>query len=112
MSSCIFCQIARGELSADVVQEDSLAIAFKDVSPQAPTHILVVPKEHIPSLAGLPSGEGGLLGHLLLMVRQVAQKQELSDYRVIINEGAGAGQTVFHLHIHLVGGRALGWPPG
>ena len=112
MSSCIFCRIVRGELDSDVVQEDDRAIAFRDVNPQAPTHILVIPKEHIPSLAEASGEQGDLLGHLLLMARQIARAQGLDAFRVIINDGAGAGQTVFHLHVHLLAGRMFSWPPG
>ncbi|MEE8350046.1 MAG: histidine triad nucleotide-binding protein [Acidobacteriota bacterium] len=112
MSSCIFCQIVRGELSSDIVQEDDRAIAFRDVTPQAPTHILVIPKDHISSLSEAPEEKTELLGHLLLMVREIARAQELDAYRVVINDGAEAGQTVFHLHVHLLAGRLFSWPPG
>ena len=112
MSSCIFCQIIQGELDSDMVQEDDRAIAFRDVNPQAPTHILIIPKEHISSLADAPEEKGDLLGHLLLMARQIAHAQGLDAYRVVINDGAEAGQTVFHLHVHLLAGRMFSWPPG
>jgi len=112
MSPCIFCQVVQGELDSEVVQEDDRALAFKDVNPQAPTHFLVIPKEHISSLSEVPEGKGDLLGHLLLMTRQIARAQGLDAYRVIINDGTGAGQTVFHLHLHLLAGRAFSWPPG
>ena len=112
MAPCIFCQIAQGELDSDIVQEDDRAIAFRDVNPQAPTHILVIPKEHIPSLAEAPEEKRDLLGHLLLMVQKIARAEELEAYRVVINDGAGAGQTVFHLHVHLLAGRMFNWPPG
>lgn len=112
MSPCIFCQVVQGELDSEVVQEDDRALAFKDVNPQAPTHFLVIPKEHISSLSEVPEGKGDLLGHLLLMTRQIARAQGLDAYRVIINDGTGAGQTVFHLHLHLLAGRTFSWPPG
>jgi histidine triad (HIT) family protein len=112
MSPCIFCQVVQGELDSEIVQENDRALAFKDVNPQAPTHILIIPKEHIPSLSETPEGKEDLLGHLLLMTRQIARAQGLAAYRVIINDGAGAGQTVFHLHLHLLAGRAFSWPPG
>ena len=112
MSSCIFCQIVQGELDSDIVQEDERALAFRDVSPQAPTHILVIPKQHIPSLSEAPEEKGDLLGHLLLMTRQIAHTEGLKGYRVVINDGPEAGQTVFHLHVHLLAGRRFGWPPG
>jgi histidine triad (HIT) family protein len=112
MAPCIFCQIAQGELDSDIVQEDTRAIAFRDVHPQAPTHILVIPKKHISSLAEAPREKGDLLGHLLLMAQKIALDQGLDDYRVVINNGAEAGQTVFHLHMHLLAGRMFTWPPG
>ncbi len=112
MSSCIFCQIVQGKSDSGIVQEDERALAFRDVNPQAPTHILVIPKQHIPSLSAAPEEKGDLLGHLLLMARQIARAEGLEGYRVIINDGPDAGQTVFHLHVHLLAGRRFGWPPG
>ena len=112
MAPCIFCQIVQGELDSDIVQEDARAIAFRDVNPQAPTHILVIPKEHIPSLAEAPEEKSDLLGHLLLVVQKIARAQGLDAYRVVINDGAAAGQAVFHLHVHLLAGRMFNWPPG
>ncbi len=112
MAQCIFCQIVQGKLDSDIVQEDPWAIALRDVNPKAPTHILVIPKEHIPSLAEAPEEKSGLLGHLLLMIQKIARAQGLDAYRVVINDGAAAGQTVFHLHMHLLAGRMFSWPPG
>ncbi len=112
MPDCIFCKIAQGQLQSDIIREDDQAVAFRDINSQAPTHILIIPKKHIPTLAEASEQEGGLLGHLLLMARQVAEDQNLTGYRVVINNGVAAGQTVFHIHIHLMGGRAFGWPPG
>ncbi len=112
MPDCIFCKIAQGQLQSDIIREDDQAVAFRDINSQAPTHILIIPKKHIPTLAEASEQEGGLLGHLLLMARQVAEDQNLTGYRVVINNGAAAGQTVFHIHLHLMGGRAFGWPPG
>lgn len=113
MADCIFCKIAQGELQSDIIHEDDQAMAFRDINSQAPTHILIIPKKHIPTLADASEEEGNLLGHLLLMARQVAEGQNLaSGYRVVINNGVGAGQTVFHIHLHLMGGRAFDWPPG
>ncbi|MDA2938126.1 histidine triad nucleotide-binding protein [Acidobacteria bacterium AH-259-A15] len=113
MSECIFCKIARRELQSQIVREDDQAVAFRDANPQAPTHILVIPKRHISSLAEASEQDGELLGHLLLMICQIAQEQNLeSNYRVVINNGAGAGQSVFHIHLHLLGGRTFHWPPG
>ncbi len=113
MSDCVFCKIAQGELESDIILEDDQAVAFRDINSQAPTHILIIPKKHIPTLAEASEQEGNLLGHLLLMARQVAEDQNLtSGYRVVINNGVAAGQTVFHIHLHLMGGRAFDWPPG
>jgi len=112
MADCIFCKIAQGELQSDIIREDDQAVAFRDINSQAPTHILIIPKKHIPTLAEASEQEGGLLGHLLLMARQVAQDQNLTGYRVVLNNGVAAGQTVFHIHLHLMGGRDFDWPPG
>jgi histidine triad (HIT) family protein len=113
MADCIFCKIAQGELQSDIIREDDQAVAFRDINSQAPTHILIIPKKHIPTLAEASEQEGSLLGHLLLMARQVAEDQNLVDgYRVVLNNGVAAGQTVFHIHLHLMGGRAFDWPPG
>ncbi len=113
MPDCIFCKIAQGKLQSDIIREDDQAVAFRDINSQAPTHILIIPKKHIPTLAEASEQEGDLLGHLLLMARQVAEDQNLqAGYRVVINNGVAAGQTVFHIHLHLMGGRAFEWPPG
>ena len=113
MPDCIFCKIAQGELQSDIIHEDDQAVAFRDINSQAPTHILIIPKKHIPTLAEASEQEGDLLGHLLLIARRVAKDQNLvSGYRVVINNGVGAGQTVFHIHLHLLGGRTFNWPPG
>ena len=112
MAETIFGRIVRGEAQADVVYEDDRALAFRDVSPQAPTHILVVPRKPIEKLATAGEEDEALLGHLLLVAGRVAREQGLEDWRLVVNNGAGAGQTVFHLHLHLIGGRSLSWPPG
>jgi histidine triad (HIT) family protein len=109
----LFSKIIRKEIPADIVYEDELAIAFRDIAPQAPVHILVIPKQIIPNLSEAQSGDRDLLGHLLLVVKQVAQQEGLSNgYRVAINTGADGGQTVHHLHLHVLGGRGMTWPPG
>jgi len=109
----IFSKIIRREIPADIVYEDDLALAFKDVNPQAPVHILVIPKKPIPKLADAESQDHALLGHLLLTVKRVAEEAGLQNgYRVVINTGADGGQTVDHLHLHILGGRHLAWPPG
>ncbi|MBF2034550.1 MAG: histidine triad nucleotide-binding protein [Leptolyngbyaceae cyanobacterium T60_A2020_046] len=110
----IFGKIIRREIPADIVYEDDLCLAFRDISPQAPTHILVIPKQPIPSLAQATAEDGALLGHLLLSVKAIAEQLGVADsgYRVVINTGEHGGQTVFHLHLHLLAGRNLQWPPG
>lgn len=113
MSDTIFAKIIRKEIPADVVYEDDRCLAFRDISPQAPTHILVIPKKPIPQLADADESDGALLGHLLLVVKQVAADEGLEDgYRVVINTGQNGGQTVDHLHLHILGGRQMTWPPG
>jgi histidine triad (HIT) family protein len=109
----LFSKIIRREIPADIVYEDDLAIAFRDVHPQAPVHILVIPKKPIVKLADANPEDQALLGHLLLTVQRVAAQEGLTNgYRTVINTGKDGGQTVYHLHIHLLGGRALAWPPG
>ena len=109
----IFGKIIRREIPADIVYEDELALAFKDVNPQAPVHILVIPKKPIPKLAEAESQDGELLGHLLLTAKKVAQEAGLANgYRLVINNGDDGGQTVYHLHLHILGGRQMKWPPG
>jgi len=112
MSDTIFGRIARGEMDADKVYEDDRAVAFRDVNPQAPPHLLVVPRKPIPRLSEAEDGDEELLGHLMRVATRVAKEAGLSDWRVIVNDGPGAGQTVFHLHLHVVGGRPLRWPAG
>lgn len=110
--STIFGKILRGEIPADRVYEDEHCIAFRDVNPAAPTHILVIPRKEIPRLAAMTEDDEPLIGHLMRVATLVAKQQGLSDFRLVINNGAGAGQSVFHLHAHVIGGRALAWPPG
>ena len=113
MSDTIFGKIIRREIPADIVYEDDLALAFKDVTPQAPTHILVIPKKPIPQLAASTADDQALLGHLLLTAKKVAEQAGLSNgYRVVINNGADGGQSVDHLHLHILGDRQMQWPPG
>ncbi len=112
--NCIFCQIIEGEIPAGIVHTDEHAIAFHDVNPQAPVHVLIIPRDHIESLDEASQRDEAMLGHLLRIAARVANDQGLSEsgYRTVINTGAGAGQSVFHLHIHVLGGRPLSWPPG
>lgn len=111
---CLFCKIVSGAIPAKKVFEDAEAIAFRDINPQAPVHILVVPRKHIESLAEAGGNEDRqLLGHLLVLVRQIARSENLTaGYRTVINTGSDGGQTVDHLHLHLLAGRAMHWPPG
>ncbi|NEN90213.1 MAG: histidine triad nucleotide-binding protein [Okeania sp. SIO3H1] len=109
----LFSKIIRREIPADIVYEDDMALAFKDINPQAPVHILVIPKKPIPKLADASPEDHSLMGHLLLTAKRVAKEAGLENgYRVVINNGAEAGQTVFHLHLHILGGRQMQWPPG
>ena len=113
MADTIFGKIIRREIPADIVYEDDLTLAFKDVNPQAPTHILVIPKKPIPRLSESESEDTELMGHLLMTVKQVAEKADLTNgYRVVINNGADGGQSVDHLHLHILGDRPMKWPPG
>jgi histidine triad (HIT) family protein len=112
-SDTIFGKIIRREIPADIVYEDNLCLAFRDVSPQAPVHVLVIPKVAIAKLSDAESQDHALMGHLLLTVKRVAEQLGLANgYRVVINTGADGGQTVYHLHLHLLGGRPMQWPPG
>ncbi len=111
---CLFCSIVKGETPADTIYQDERSLAFRDINPQAPVHVLVVPRDHIESLDDASQKDEALLGHLLRVAARVANEQGLSEsgYRTVINTGAGAGQSVFHLHVHVLGGRSLNWPPG
>ena len=108
----LFEKIADGEVPADVVYEDDRAVAFRDLHPAAPVHVLVIPRKPIPRADAVEPADEALVGHLFTVARAVAAQEELTDYRLVVNCGAGAGQSVFHLHVHLLGGRALAWPPG
>ena len=108
----IFGKILRGEIPCDEVYSDERCIAFRDIVPQAPVHLLVIPRKPIESLRSAAADDAPLLGHLLLVAARVAKQEGLADRRMVINNGAGAGQTVFHLHVHVIGGRPLAWPPG
>jgi histidine triad (HIT) family protein len=112
MSDTIFGRILKGEIPCQEVYSDALCLAFRDVNPQAPVHLLVIPRKPLPSLAEAGPEDQELLGHLLLVAAQVARREGLEGWRTVINSGAEAGQTVFHLHVHVIGGRPLAWPPG
>lgn len=110
MESCVFCKIAGREIPTSFILEDDLAVSFRDIEPQAPQHLLVVPRQHLASLN--EANDERLLGHLLAFARQTAAQAGLEHYRLVINTGRDAGQAVFHLHLHILGGRKMGWPPG
>ena len=111
--ACLFCKIIAGEIPAKKVFEDDLTYAFRDINPQAPTHVLVVPRKHIASLAETDAADQELIGYLHLVAARIANSEGLSNgFRTVINTGADGGQTVDHLHVHLLGGRAMSWPPG
>ena len=114
MPDCLFCRVAAGEVPASIIYEDTRLIAFNDINPQAPTHILVIPRQHIASLNDLGSENDSLVGEMTRRAAAIAKEEGLAErgYRVLFNCNADAGQTVFHIHLHLVGGRRLGWPPG
>lgn len=114
MADCLFCAIVAGEIPATKVLETDRILAFRDVNPQAPTHVLVIPKAHYPDVAVLAAADAALLGEVIGAVQQVAAADGVAEtgYRVVFNTGAEAGQTVPHVHGHLLGGRALAWPPG
>jgi histidine triad (HIT) family protein len=111
-TDCIFCKIVAGEIPATLVKRTDRLVAFRDVSPQAPVHVLVIPTEHLASLADVQDGR--LLGEMLMLARDIAREEKIAEdgYRVVLNTNKNGGQTVFHLHLHLLGGRRLTWPPG
>lgn len=111
---CLFCRIINQEVPSKIVYEDAQAVAFEDINPQAPTHLLVVPRKHLAGLNDATSQDEALVGHLHWVASELARKRGIAEsgYRVVINTGRGAGQSIFHLHLHLLGGRGLRWPPG
>lgn len=112
--NCIFCKIAKGEMPADIVYQDDQVVAFRDISAQAPTHILIIPNQHISTLNDLGGSDTELMGHITLTAQGLAQKLGLAEagYRLVMNCNGNGGQTVFHIHMHLLAGRQLHWPPG
>ena len=110
--NCLFCRIIGGEIPAKIVAENTHCVAFRDINPQAPTHVVIVPREHVASLN--EAKDAAMIGQLSLMATEIARREGIADrgYRTVVNTNADAGQTVFHLHLHLIGGRAMGWPPG
>ena len=113
MESCIFCKIAKKEIPSQAVYEDEKVFAFKDINPGAPVHILVIPKEHISGVMDLDASNAGIVGDIILTAKRLAQEFGLSEsgFRLVINSGNDAGQSVPHLHLHLLGGQVMGWPP-
>jgi histidine triad (HIT) family protein len=111
---CLFCKIIAGDIPADIVYESDSAIAFRDINPQAPTHVLVIPRTHIATINVLDESHKDLVGGLYLAAKEIAAQEGIADegYRAVMNCNAGAGQTVFHIHLHVLGGRQLTWPPG
>jgi histidine triad (HIT) family protein len=114
MAECLFCRIATGEVPATIVHQDDLVLAIRDIAPRAPTHILLIPRAHIGSAADLTAGDGPMLGRLFEVAARVARDEGIAEqgYRLVSNVGRWAGQTVEHLHVHLLGGRPFTWPPG
>ena len=113
-TDCLFCKIGAGEIPADVIHETDAVLAFRDINPQAPTHALIIPKRHIASINELRGDDADIVGKLFLAAKDIAREEGFAEpgYRVVMNCNAAAGQTVFHIHLHLLGGRDLHWPPG
>jgi histidine triad (HIT) family protein len=114
MEDCIFCKIVNKDIPAQAVYEDETIIAFDDINPQAPVHVLLIPKKHYTSLNDIPDDEKDLLGHILIKARQIAQLKGIKEtgYRIVLNTARDSGQEVFHIHFHVLGGRLMTWPPG
>ncbi|NLA06121.1 MAG: histidine triad nucleotide-binding protein [Firmicutes bacterium] len=113
MTDCLFCKIANKELPSEIVYEDDDVLAFRDINPQAPVHVLIIPKRHIASLSDLTEDDKDAMGHLMFVASKLADDLGIGEgFRVVVNCGKDAGQSVFHIHMHLLGGRSLGWPPG
>jgi histidine triad (HIT) family protein len=114
MGSCLFCRIAKKEIPAKIVYEDGRMLAFEDIRPQAPVHILIIPKDHFASLNEAPAGAETLLGEMLFRAREIAREKGVgsSGYRIVLNTARDSGQEVLHIHLHLLGGRRMSWPPG
>lgn len=114
MENCLFCKIVKKKIPAELIFEDDRIAAFNDINPQAPVHILIIPKDHFASLNDIPEEKKDLLGHVLIRARQIAQNIGIQEkgYRIVLNTGKDSGQEVFHIHFHLLGGRRMTWPPG
>lgn len=114
MADCLFCGIANGKIKANLVYQDEAVLAFKDIAPKAPVHILIIPRKHIASVVDIEASDNGVIGRIFEVAGRLAREQGIAEkgFRVVVNSGADAGQTVFHLHYHLLGGRQMNWPPG
>jgi len=113
MTDCLFCRIIKGEIPAKKVYEDEHTLAFEDINPQGPTHVLIVPKKHLPGLKEAQAQDAELVGRLHLAAAEIGRQRGIEDgYRTVLNVGPKSGQSVFHMHVHLIGGREMGWPPG
>jgi len=114
MTDCLFCKMAAGEIEPDIVYQDDELIAFRDINPQAPVHVLIIPRKHISTINDIQSDDAELTGKLFLAAGKIAEQEGIAEqgYRTVMNCNAGAGQTVFHVHLHVLGGRAMTWPPG
>jgi histidine triad (HIT) family protein len=114
MSDCLFCKIASGEIESEITYSDDQVVAFEDVNPQAPIHILIIPKKHISTMNDLEESDKKLMGHLFSIGSKIAKEKGIAEkgYRSVLNTNREAGQSVFHIHLHLMGGRPMGWPPG
>ncbi len=114
MNGCLFCGVIEGKIKANIVYEDERIVAFTDIRPQAPVHILLIPRKHIAGVLDIEPNDGGLIGEIFQVAARLAREKGIADsgFRVVVNSGADAGQSVFHLHYHLIGGRSMSWPPG
>jgi histidine triad (HIT) family protein len=114
MSECLFCGIVEGKIKGSIVYQDDSVVAFKDIKPKAPVHVLIIPRRHVAGVLDLKADDGAVIGHIFEVAARLAREQGIADsgFRVVVNSGADAGQSVFHLHYHLLGGRRMTWPPG
>ncbi len=114
VTDCLFCKVVSGDVPVDIVYEDNHVMAFRDISPQAPSHVLVIPKRHVSTINDLDVGNSDVVGHMFLAAKKVAEMEGISEvgYRAVMNCNEDAGQTVFHIHLHVLGGRRMNWPPG
>ena len=114
MSDCLFCGIVEGRVKGDIVYRDESVVAFRDIRPQAPVHLLIVPRKHVATILDLETSDATVMGQIFLVVAQLAREEGIAEggFRVVVNSGANAGQSVFHVHLHLLGGRPMRWPPG